>query len=97
MDLTNYCEQMASELTQWKAKLYDTVRKIKTLGPAEQDKVSSNIKALHHILDEISQRVDTLRTECPSDWSPIKENIEQQKDDLQKKYEAMQIYISTIP
>jgi hypothetical protein len=39
------------------------------------------------VLDNIGQRVDQLRTECPSKWSPIKTELEQGSLEMRGKYE----------
>ena len=39
------------------------------------------------IMDDMAQRVEQLRTECPSDWSPIKGEVEQGRVDMRGKYE----------
>lgn len=39
------------------------------------------------ILEELSGRLEQLRTECPSDWSPIKQEIEKGHVDMRSKYE----------
>lgn len=46
-----------------------------------------NIQDLNMLLDDIGQRVAQLRTECPSDWSPIKTELEQGSLDMRGKYE----------
>jgi hypothetical protein len=93
MDVLDYCKGMETEMTAWKAKLYDVMRKIDSLGSAEKEKVLPNIEDLHMLLEEMSQRVDQLKTECPSDWSPIKKDIEEGSVDMRGKYEETMEYI----
>ena len=38
---------------------------------SEKEKMLANIQDLNILLDDMSNRVEQLRTECPSDWSPI--------------------------
>jgi hypothetical protein len=45
MDVRDYCGAMSTELTAWKAKMYDTVRKLDKLGTAEREKVLPNIES----------------------------------------------------
>lgn len=87
MDVKDFCKGIESEMTAWKAKLYDTMRKVDKLGSAEKQKMLGNIEDLHILLQEMSDRVDQLRTECPSDWSPVKKEIEQGTIDMRGKYE----------
>ena len=54
----------------------------------------SLLKAILNILlEEMSDRVDTLRNECPSDWSPIKNEIDEGSIDMRGKYEETMEYI----
>jgi predicted nuclease with TOPRIM domain len=84
---------METEMTAWKAKLYDVMRKVDTLGSAEKEKVLPNIEDLHMLLEEMTDRVEKLKTECPSDWSPMKKDIEGGTVDMRGKYEETMEYI----
>ena len=87
MDVQDFCKGMENEMTTWKAKLYDVMRKVDNLGTAEREKVLPNIEDLHMLLEEMSDRVTSLKTECPSDWSPMKKEIEDGSIDMRSKYE----------
>ena len=93
MDVQDYCKGLEMEMTAWKAKLYDVMRKVDKLGSAEKEKVLPNIEDLHIFLEEMSDRVNTLKTECPSDWSPIKKEIEDSSVNMRGKYEETMDYI----
>jgi hypothetical protein len=87
MDVKDFCSAMESEMTAWKAKMYDAMRKIDKLGSAEKEKILMNVQDLNMIMDDMAQRVEQLRTECPSDWSPVKTEIEQGSVDMRGKYD----------
>jgi len=93
MDVQDFCKGMEVEMTAWKAKLYDVMRKVDKLGSAEKEKVLPNVEDLHMFLEEMSDRVETLKTECPSDWSPVKKDIEEGTTDMRGKYEETMEYI----
>jgi predicted nuclease with TOPRIM domain len=93
MNVQDFCKGMEAEMTAWKAKLYDVMRKVDKLGSAEKEKVLPNIEDLHMFLEEMSDRVETLKTECPSDWSPVKKDIEEGTTDMRGKYEETMEYI----
>ena len=76
MDVLDYCKGMETEMTAWKAKLYNVMRKVDKLGSAEKEKILPNVTDLHMLLEEMEDRVEKLKTECPSDWSPVKTEIE---------------------
>jgi hypothetical protein len=93
MDVQDFCKGMEAEMTAWKAKLYDVMRKVDNLGSAEKEKILPNIEDLHMYLEEMSARVETLKTECPSDWSPMKKDIEEGTTDMRGKYEETMEHI----
>ena len=93
MDVQDYCKSMEAEMTAWKAKLYDVTRKVDKLGTAEKEKVLPNVEDLHMLLQEMTDRVEKLKNECPSDWSPIKNEIEGGNVDMRGKYEETMDYI----
>ena len=93
MDVVDYCKGIETEMTAWKAKLYDVMRKVDKLGSAGKEKVLPNIEDLHMLLEEMSDRVQSLKTECPSDWSPIKKEIDNGSTDMRGKYEETMEYI----
>ena len=93
MDVLDYCKGLENEMTAWKAKLYDVMRKVDKLGSQEKEKVLPNVEDLHMLLEEMNDRVNTLKTECPSDWSPVKKDIESGSVDMRGKYEETMEYI----
>jgi len=93
MDVQDYCKSMETEMTAWKAKLYDVMRKVDKLGTAEREKVLPNIEDLHMLLEEMSDRVSKLKTECPAEWSPVKNEIDEGSIDMRGKYEETMEYI----
>ena len=93
MDVMDYCKSMETEMTAWKAKLYEAMRKIDKLGTAERDKVLPNIEDLHILLEEMEGRVSQLRNECPSEWSPEKDEIDGGVVDMRGKYEETMAFI----
>ena len=87
MEAKDFCSAMESEMTSWKAKMYDAMRKIDQLGTAEKEKMLMNIQDLNMLMDDMAKRIEQLRTECPSDWSPIKKELEQGSINMRGKYE----------
>jgi hypothetical protein len=93
MNVQDYCKSMETEMAAWKAKLYDVMRRVDKLGTKEREKILPNIEDLHMLLQDMSDRVENLRTECPSDWSPVKSDIEEGTVDMRGKYEETMEYI----
>ena len=93
MDVMDYCKGMEMELTAWKAKLYDLTRKIDSLGSAEKEKVLPNVEDLHMYVTEMTDRIEKLKSECPTEWSPMKKDIDDAHVDMRGKYEETMEYI----
>ncbi|MFO7559464.1 MAG: hypothetical protein R6X10_11595 [Desulfobacterales bacterium] len=87
MDVMDYCSNVSIELTAWKAKLYDMMRKIDKLSSGEKEKMLGNIGDLHNIVTELEDRISSLKTECPTEWSPQKKEIDDAHVDMRSKYE----------
>ena len=75
---------MAEHLTGWKAKLYDVIRIVDRLPEKEKETVFSSIRGLHAIVDQIDAEVEQLRTACPADWSPNRQNLDSKMTELQQ-------------
>lgn len=76
MDAKTYCNSMGMELTAWKAKIYDAIRNVDKLSDADKEKVYPVVKEIHNVVESLGDRLDQLNRECPSEWSPQKEDIE---------------------
>jgi hypothetical protein len=93
MDVKDFCSGMSMELTAWKAKMYDAMRKVDKLGTAEREKVLPNIEDIHIIIAELEDKVNQLDKECPADWSGIKQEIDGGHVDMRSKYEETMDFI----
>jgi len=83
MDVKTYCESMRAELVAWKAKVYDIVRKFEKLSSENKQKVAGEIRDLHMLIEELDDRIERLRRECPTDWSSFRGEIEDKLAHLQ--------------
>ena len=93
MDVLDYCKGIETELTAWKAKFYDMARKLDKLGSGEKQKILPNVEDLHIILAELEDRIGQLKNECPSEWSPVKKEIDDAHIDMRGKYEETMEFI----
>jgi hypothetical protein len=93
MNVVDYCKGMEMELTAWKAKVYDLTRKVETLGSKEREKILPNIQDLHMFITDLSNRIDQLKNECPTEWSPQKKDIDKGSVDMRGKYEQTMEFI----
>ncbi len=88
MDVKDYCRNLDTELTTWKAKLYDVTRQMDNLSTGDKQRMYEQVNGLHIVMTELEERLDQLRTSCPTDWSPEREEINVKLTDLGNKYEA---------
>ena len=87
MDVNDYCKGVEQELTAWKAKLYDANQKLNKLSGYERDKILDNLGDLNIIVTEMEDRIDQLRNECPTEWSPVKAEMDDAHVNMRSKYE----------
>ena len=87
--VNNYCDNLVTELSVWKAKIYDVVRRIDKLSSGDKEKVSPQVNDLHIFIEELEARIDKLRTECPTDWNPDQIEIEAKMRSLQTTWKGV--------
>ena len=93
MNVIDYCKGMEMELITWKAKMYDLTRKVESLGSKELEKVLPNIQDLNMLITEMSSRIEQLKNECPTEWTPQKKDIDKGTVDMRGKYEETMEYV----
>jgi hypothetical protein len=93
MEVKDYCNAMAAELTAWKSKLYDVVVQSDRLGTRDKEKVFELFGEMKIVVQDLEDKIDSLRNECPSEWSPQKKEIEDAHVDMRSKYEETIEYI----
>ncbi len=82
MELQDFCMNAHIELTGWKAKIYDVMRRMDKLPPAEKAKTQELVNDFHVVVDEILGTLTQLQRECPAEWSDDRKQ-------LQKKFKAL--------
>jgi hypothetical protein len=79
MEVRDYCSNVDMELTLWKAKIFDAIRRADQLGSA--------------VITELEDRIHQLRTECPLEWKPVRDEIDGVKGNLTNTYDEVIDYI----
>ena len=87
MNVLDYCNGLEAELTAWKVKLYDVIRRMDRLSSAEKEKMLMNIQDLNITFTELEDKIGSLKTECPAEWAPQKKEIDEAHIDMRSKYE----------
>lgn len=76
MEVKDYCKAMLAEVNSWKKKL-DAMKKVADSYSTEQkEKVLPLIGQLEQEVTTAQMRVDQLEKECPSEWSPMKNDLD---------------------
>ena len=92
MELKDFCNGLVHELTGWKAKLFDMQRKIDTLPSADKQRMLANTEDLRILVVEVDDRIDRLRTECPTNLDGYRAEIEKSYAAIGVKYkDALQV------
>jgi hypothetical protein len=68
---------MAAEVSAWKAKLDAMKKTADGFGSEQKEKVLPLIGQLEQEVVNAQLRVEQLENECPSDWSPIKNELDE--------------------
>ena len=74
--MKDYCESVGSELTGWKAKLDDVIRRTENLTGNDKQYVEPMVAELKDMVDDLDERIVTLASECPSEWASEKSDID---------------------
>jgi len=88
MEIKDYCRNVDIELNAWKAKLYNSIRQMDRLPTGDKQRMYEQVNGLHIIMTELEDRIDQLRTACPTEWNPAREEISGKLSDLGIKYET---------
>jgi 7-cyano-7-deazaguanine synthase in queuosine biosynthesis len=76
MKVQDYCKAMLAEVTAWKTKLEAMKKVADSYGTAQKEKILPLIGQLEQEVTSAQMRVQQLENECPSDWSPMKNELD---------------------
>jgi len=76
MDAQAYCSGLEAELTGWKGKLSDVAGKFDRRDTGDKDRIAHEIRDLHMVVEELSDRIERLHNSCSTQWEPDKIELE---------------------
>ena len=82
MELQDYCLYVQTELSGWKNKVNNVKKRFDKLDTADKGAIVSQVNDLHIIVEELGERIFKLEKECPGEWHP-------QREEIQNKLEAL--------
>jgi len=86
VDVKTFCDSAGNDLIEWKAKLYDVIRKTETLDKVNQGEASPLVNELNQLVDDIDQHIKILADECPLEWDSQKTEIQEKLSQVNTKY-----------
>jgi hypothetical protein len=89
IDVKDYCGSLVTELSGWKAKVNDVTRKLDRVSSGDKEKVVPMVNELHMILEELDDRVERLKRDCPTQWEPGKSDLEGKFHTMKTKWEEV--------
>jgi hypothetical protein len=89
MDVRDYCDNLVSELTGWKAKMYDVIRRLEKVPSGDKEKVLPYVNDLNMVFEELTNRIARLRHECPTEWDPDKIELEGALGQIRSKWDDL--------
>ena len=82
MNIVSYCDTLERQLTDWKAKIYDVIRRVDALPANEKEAIFPSIRSLNSIVEEINCELEQLKKTCPADWLPNRDTIDSKMSEL---------------
>ncbi len=76
MKVNDYCKAMLAEVSAWKAKLDAMKKTADSYSSAQKERILPLIGQLEQEVTSAQMRVDQLKNECPSEWSPMKNELD---------------------
>jgi hypothetical protein len=76
MQVQDYCKAMLAEVKGWTGKLEAMKKVADSYGTEQKEKILPLIGQLEQEVANAQMRVQQLETECPSDWSPMKNELD---------------------
>lgn len=83
MEAKSYCDTVNHELTAWKAKIYDVIRRSEKLPVKQQKKVAPVIGDLNAVVDDLEARLERLSRECPAEFGAERGEIKSKMGKVQ--------------
>ncbi len=70
MDTMQYCVNLSSELQRWRDAIHQKNEIIAKVPSSEKQHMQGFVEDLRMLEAEMDERIDQLKTECPTVWSP---------------------------
>jgi len=85
-NVQTFCSSMRNEMTAWKAKTYDLIRRAEIASPAPDQKARASIDDMKSMIDGIEKTLGKLEVQCPVNWGSEKAEIEEAMCDIRERW-----------
>ena len=89
MDVKDYCESVGSELSGWKAKLDDVIRRTEKMTGSDKGNLEPMVAELRDMLDDLDERIAALARECPTEWGGEKSAVDATMSRVNQKWKEV--------
>lgn len=76
MDANSFCDSMYSELTALRSRLYGIIREGEGMAGPEQANMQEWLTRMNGMVDDLNEKIDQLKRECPADWRQERAEVE---------------------
>jgi DNA repair exonuclease SbcCD ATPase subunit len=80
-EVMDYCDQTYKRLVGLKAGLYDVMTAAEKVSDSTHAEQAKQLKSM---VESIEKGIEELRNQCPPDWSPNKNRLEESLERLSK-------------
>ena len=82
--------------TEYKAKMYDCRRELDNKKDMDQlnTEIVSHLQDVDHIIEELEDTVQSLKRDCPQDFSAVRDEVEGKTAELESTFEDIMLTIS---
>ena len=87
MDVQSYCDGLSVELTGWKGKVNEIVQRLDGMPSGDKTKVVPQVNELHALIEELDDRIERLKRECPTEWEPDRIELESKVQHIKTTWE----------
>ena len=70
MENATCCEKLVAELDAWKDRADHVAKELDNLARQDNEKMLPKTMDLHIFVEELGDRIDTLKSSCPEGWEP---------------------------
>ena len=85
-EVMDYCDNTYKRLVGLKAGLYDVMTAAEEVSDSTHAEQAKQLKSL---VESIEKGIEELRNQCPADWSPNKNRLDETMERLSKALDEM--------